>query len=54
MTGTAAGQTVDQPGIAVEGKNEGLVAGEENVEVFVGDAVGILALRVSMRNRPPG
>ena len=46
MIGAAIGQTVDQPGIAVEGKDDRLVPGEEDVEVLVGDAVRVLALRL--------
>jgi hypothetical protein len=35
MVGAAIGQAMDQPGVAVLGKDDGLVGGEQSVEVAV-------------------
>jgi hypothetical protein len=39
-------QTMDQPGIAVETKDDGRVLGEQDIEVSVGQSVGMLTLRL--------
>ncbi len=41
VVGAAIGEAVDEPGVAVEGEDDGLVFGEEDVEVGVGEAVGM-------------
>jgi hypothetical protein len=37
-------QAMNQPGIAVKGEDDGLVLGEEDVEVLVAQSVRMLAL----------
>ena len=46
VVGAAVGQPVDQPRVAVVGEDDRLVGGEERVEVAVGQAVRMLALRL--------
>ena len=42
----AIGETVDQPGIAVEGEDDRLVLGEERIEILVAQPVRMLARRL--------
>ena len=46
VVGAPVGKLVDEPGIAVEVEDDRLVEGEEAVEVPVGEAVGVLGLRL--------
>ena len=41
------GQLVDQLGIAVEGKNDGLILGEQAVVIHIAEAVGMIVLGLS-------
>ena len=42
VVGAAVAEAVDEPGVAVVGEDDGLVLGEEGVEVGVRQAVGVL------------
>ena len=46
VAGPPIGQAMDEPWIAVKGKDDRLVDGEERVEVTVGEAVRMLARRL--------
>ena len=46
VVGAPVGQPVDQPGIAVVGEDDRLLAGEESVEILVRQAVGVLFARL--------
>ena len=48
MIGAAIGQAVNEPGIAVEGEDDWLVSGEEGIEIFVAEAVGVLGVRLEL------
>ena len=46
VAGPSIGQPMDEPRIAVEGEDDRLVDGEESVEVTVGEAMRMLAVRL--------
>jgi len=43
MVGAAIGEAMDEPGIAMESEHNGLVLGEERVEVVIAQAVRMFA-----------
>ena len=46
MVRPPVGKPMDEPGVAVEGKHDRLVLGEQRIEVQVGQAMRVLALRL--------
>ena len=53
VIGPAIRQAMDQPGIAVEGEDDRLVPGEQDIEILVAQAVRMLALRLQASSSPP-
>src|SRR5258708_563667 len=46
VVGSAIGQAVDQPGIAVEGEDDRFVFGEKHIEILIAQTVGMFAGRL--------
>ena len=46
VVGASIGQSMDQPGIAVEGENDGAVAREEQIKVLIAQAVRVFTRRL--------
>ena len=44
MVGAAIGQSVNQPGVAVEGEDDGPVDGEQAVEIAVGQSMRVFGV----------
>ena len=44
MVGSIIGQLVNQRGVAVVGKDDGFVLGEQAIEILIAEAVRVLAL----------
>ena len=48
VIGAAVGEAVNEPGVAVEGEDDGLVRGEKRIEIVVAQAVGMLGVGLEL------